>query len=144
MPCHISKMNCKSLIRIYLESSYIHFRKLFRLSTFNSLMASRIKLFHTRKQCFGKRGYWIHSWNYIFYSCFSFVDGVAKLKEKAKKRKGRGFGGGHEAREEIKGFEAVDQDAADDEPGPQRCTSISMLIMVNYIILIKILYYYSC
>ncbi|XP_057373766.1 RNA-binding protein 8A-like [Daphnia carinata] len=46
--------------------------------------------------------------------------GVAKLKEKAKKRKGRGFGGGHEAREEIKGYEAVDVDAADDEPGPQR------------------------
>ncbi len=43
------------------------------------------------------------------------------MKEKAKKRKGRGFGGGHEAREEIKGYEAVDADAADDEPGPQRC-----------------------
>jgi len=56
---------------------------------------------------------------------FEFEDdgdqGVAKLKEKAKKRKGRGFGGGNEAREEIKGYEAVDVDSADtDEPGPQR------------------------
>ena len=63
-----------------------------------------------------------------------FAEGVAKLKEKAKKRKGRGFGGGQEAREEIKGYEAVDAEAADDpgsssvdaeaaddEPGPQRC-----------------------
>ena len=55
---------------------------------------------------------------------FLFVEGVAKLKEKAKKRKGRGFGGGHEAREEIKGYEAVEADAADDEPGPQRCKEI--------------------
>lgn len=46
------------------------------------------------------------------------------MKEKAKKRKGRGFGGGHEAREEIKGYEAVDADAADDEPGPQRCKAV--------------------
>lgn len=46
--------------------------------------------------------------------CFIIAEGVAKLlKEKAKKRKGRGFGGGNEA---------MDTDAAVDEgPGPQRC-----------------------
>lgn len=51
------------------------------------------------------------------------------MKEKAKKRKGRGFGGGHEAREEIKGYEAVAGEAADDEPGPQRCKTFTGIIM---------------
>ena len=60
---------------------------------------------------------------------FFSPEGVAKLKEKAKKRKGRGFGGGHEAREEIKGFEAVDQDAVDDEPGPQRCICQILILL---------------
>lgn len=72
----------------------------------------------------------------IFESfCIFSVEGVAKLKEKAKKRKGRGFGGGHEAREEIKGYEAVDVDIADDEPGPQRCklSSLSRVIIMNFL-----------
>lgn len=49
------------------------------------------------------------------------------MKEKAKKRKGRGFGGGNEAREEIKGYEAMETDATDDEPGPQRCNLSGVL-----------------
>lgn len=54
------------------------------------------------------------------------------MKEKAKKRKGRGFGGGNEAREEIKGYEAMDTDATVDEgPGPQRCNFPSKFLTLN-------------
>ncbi|KAG8190058.1 hypothetical protein JTE90_023030 [Oedothorax gibbosus] len=45
---------------------------------------------------------------------------VQKLKEKVKKRKGRGFGGDGTAREELQDFEAMDHDGTDDAPGPQR------------------------
>jgi len=44
---------------------------------------------------------------------------VAKLKEKAKRRKGRGFGGDGTAREDIREYEAIDTDDSD-QPGPQR------------------------
>lgn len=47
--------------------------------------------------------------------------GLVKLKERARTRKGRGFGGGDERpeRREKGRYDAVD-DASGDEPGPQR------------------------
>ncbi|KAG0410010.1 hypothetical protein HPB47_012875 [Ixodes persulcatus] len=44
---------------------------------------------------------------------------VQKLKERARKRKGRGFGADGTAREDIQEYEAMDTDE-NDEPGPQR------------------------
>uniref|UniRef100_A0A2R5L8F6 RNA-binding protein 8A n=2 Tax=Ornithodoros turicata TaxID=34597 RepID=A0A2R5L8F6_9ACAR len=44
---------------------------------------------------------------------------VQKLKERARKRKGRGFGTDGSAREEIHDYDAMDT-GENDEPGPQR------------------------
>ncbi|CAH0383928.1 unnamed protein product [Bemisia tabaci] len=45
---------------------------------------------------------------------------VSKLKEKARRRKGRGFGVEKSAREHIQKYESVDRHDDDREPGPQR------------------------
>lgn len=55
----------------------------------------------------------------VFYK---FKEGILRLKEKAKKKKGRGFGADTVAvshREQID-YESV-RDDNEEEPGPQRC-----------------------
>ncbi|KAL0278284.1 UNVERIFIED_CONTAM: hypothetical protein PYX00_000141 [Menopon gallinae] len=46
--------------------------------------------------------------------------GIARLKERVKKRKGRGFGSENSAREDIHDYESVDLDNDCEEPGPQK------------------------
>lgn len=47
--------------------------------------------------------------------------GIVRLKEKARKRKGRGFGNESNTRESIQNYERVRNDDDDEfEPGPQR------------------------
>lgn len=61
--------------------------------------------------------------------------GVAKLKEKARKRKGRGFGNESIPREPIN-YETVLDDDDEIEPGPQRCAYDNLLDIViksNYL-----------
>lgn len=63
-----------------------------------------------------------------------FSEGVSKLKEKARRRKGRGFeekSKRDNIKDETMDFESVDQ-FEDDGPGPQRCIFI----------LLKYLYYW--
>lgn len=50
------------------------------------------------------------------------AEGIVRLKEKVRKRKGRGFGNESTPREPIQDYERVRNDDDDElEPGPQRC-----------------------
>lgn len=53
------------------------------------------------------------------------LEGVSKLKEKARRKKGRGFDdkSKRDIKDEPMEFESVDQ-TDDDGPGPQRCNII--------------------
>jgi len=64
-------------------------------------------------------------WNLIFINfillCFLFSEGIQKLKEKAKVKKGRGFVDSGKPDRDVGGFEAMETEGEGDEPGPQRC-----------------------
>lgn len=47
--------------------------------------------------------------------------GIMRLKEKAKKKKGRGFGADTVSQRETIDYESVRDDNEETEPGPQRC-----------------------
>lgn len=69
----------------------------------------------------GERKFWL--WFYIntwLIKCFIFIEGIARLKDRVRKRKGRGFGGEQVEHEKIHGYDRVEADDGD-EPGPQKC-----------------------
>lgn len=62
-----------------------------------------------------------------------FIEGVSKLKEKARRRKGRGFedkSKRENVKDEAMEFDSVDHE--DEGPGPQRCNSIYWLITFHH------------
>ena len=52
------------------------------------------------------------------------ADGIQKLKEKAKRRKGRGFVSDSATKDDVREYEGMQIDGDDDTPGPQRCKSL--------------------
>jgi len=64
-----------------------------------------------------------------------FSEGIARLKEKAKKRKGRGHGAELvSTRDDVGHYESMNIIEEDDnEPGPQRCKNISFCICINLV-----------
>lgn len=63
------------------------------------------------------------SLRFIYNKKFVIAEGIVRLKEKVRKRKGRGFGNESTPREPIQDYERVRNDDDDElEPGPQRCT----------------------
>lgn len=59
-----------------------------------------------------------------------FSEGIARLKEKAKKRKGRGHGAELvSTRDDVGHYESMNLIEEDDnEPGPQRCRNIFFVV----------------
>jgi len=77
-----------------------------------------------------------------------FLEGIARLKEKAKRRKGRGHGTElMSTRDDIGHYESMNVVEEDDnEPGPQRCKNILLyflLIIIFYYITALLISYYS-
>lgn len=66
---------------------------------------------------------------------FLILEGVSKLKDKARRRKGRGFDD-RSKRDDIKDeemeFDSVDQND-DDGPGPQRCNFTIFIFFYYYL-----------
>jgi hypothetical protein len=95
----------------------------------------------------------LHAWIFVFLLYFTvclfiilyvFLERIDRLKERAKKRKGRGFGAENSAREEIQDYESMDvaeEKVSGDEPGPQRCKFKSLnthkLYGINYVCTVK-------
>jgi hypothetical protein len=59
-----------------------------------------------------------------------FTEGIVRLKEKVRKRKGRGFGNESIPREPID-YERMQDDEDELEPGPQRC-KYQIFIVTNF------------
>lgn len=62
-----------------------------------------------------------------------FSEGILRLKEKAKKKKGRGFGAESSHREPID-YESVRDDNEEAEPGPQRCKQNQIILLFSMIL----------
>jgi hypothetical protein len=55
----------------------------------------------------------------FFFSLLA--DGVQRLKDAARRKKGRGFAPEGTTRTDVKHYEGMDVGAGDDDVGPQRC-----------------------
>lgn len=72
----------------------------------------------------------------------TFSEGIARLKEKAKRRKGRGHGAELvSTKDDIGHYESIVEED-DNEPGPQRCKNISCRFVRNFLCYKLILLYF--
>lgn len=82
----------------------------------------------------GKQYYCFFCFIYQRFKYIFFLEGIARLKDKVRKRKGRGFGGGQMEHEKIRGYERVETEEESDNPGPQKCNSFYIYIIIYYLI----------